>query len=372
MKFVKWLLVVALALIAALFVAVGIAWILTAPEPLPAGTESASRLEPGPFEVDRAELEWVHGSRKFPITLWFPEDSEGPHPLLVFSHGLMSSRYGCTYMAEQLASQGYVVVAGDHPLTNAAAPGGPDYLDVVHQPADVSFWIDQALSLEGEEKPFDGELDPERIGAFGISLGAATVTLATFHPEWRDARIAATISIAGPGDIFGPFFFDHASVPFLMIAGTSDAILDYTINALPIPERIRRGGLLTIEGGTHAGFTHVTAGLLRVIGNPDKLGCGAAGEGDIPQDQSVFVGLFGTREQGLITPAEYRPPCATTYDDAMRAGRQHMITTLAVSAFFESQFATMEDERREHARFLEHTLPAELSEVTYTPSRRSR
>ena len=92
----------------------------------------------------------------------------------------------------------------------------------------------------------------------------------------------------------------------------------------------------------------------------------------VPQEESVFVGLFGTHEEGLLTPVNYRPPCGETYDNAMRAGRQHMITKLAVRAFFESLFSETEQERKAHERFLTRTLPAEVSEVSYTPSQRPR
>ena len=355
------------------------------PEPLPPETESASRLAPGPYGVGREEFKWVDESRptsangnypgsagrSFPVTLWFPKSIGGRHPLLVFCHGLMSSRIGCTYLAEHLATYGYVVLSADFPLTNWQAPGGANFRDVVNQPADVSFLIDRALNLDAQQGAFEGKIDPERIGVFGISLGGATATLAAFHPEWKDHRVAAAISIAGPGDIFGPRFFDHAAVPFLMIAGTSDAIVDCRINAAPIPDRVRQGGLLTIEHGTHAGFTQVTAGLLRVFGNPDDIGCSAMPAGTIPEDRSVFVGLLGTAEQGLLTPAEYRPPCGKTYPTVMRAGRQHMMAMLAVRAFFESRFAITDEERRAHETFLTRTLPAELAEVTYTAGRRS-
>ena len=271
-------------------------------------------------------------------------------------------------MAEHLASYGYVVVSADHPLSNAQAPGGATYLDVVNQPSDVSFLIDHVMGNEASARSFKGSIDPERIGVFGISLGGATATLTAFHPEWRDSRVAAAISIAGPGDVFGSRFFEHASVPFLMIAGTSDAIVDYEINASKIPERISRGGLLTIKGATHAGHTYVTSGLLRVLGNPDSLGCSAVPKDAIPR-QSVFVGLLGSVEQGLVTPSQHRPPCAITYEKAMRAGRQQEITTLAVHAFFESQFAESEEVREDYTTFLVHTLPAELTEVDYSEAR---
>ncbi|MEW5976795.1 MAG: hypothetical protein AB1898_13410 [Acidobacteriota bacterium] len=385
MKLLKRFSVGVAVVLLALVVGLAIAWMVTAPQPPPAGSESASRLRVGPHTVGRQEFKWVDGSRPtprnkefpgaperaLPATLWFPQGFQGPLPLLVFSHGLMSSRLGCTYLAEHLASYGYAVLSADFPLTKLEAPGGPNHLDVVHQPADISFLIDRVLALDGAVRPFEGRIDQERIGVFGISLGGATATLVAFHPEWRDGRVGAAVSIGGPGDIFGPRFFEHAAIPFLMIAGTSDAIVDYNINASPIPQRLHQGGLLSIEGGTHAGFTHVTAGLLRVLGNPDNIGCGQAKPGDIPQNESVFVGLFGTADQGLLVPPQYRPPCAQIYQNTMRAGRQQMIATLAVQAFFGSYFAKTEEERRAHYRYLTLTLPNELPEVRYTPGRRA-
>jgi hypothetical protein len=47
-----------------------------------------------------------------------------------------------------------------------------------------------------------------------------------------------------------------------------------------------------------------------------------------------------------------------------------MLTALAVRAFFESHFARDPAARAEHEQFLVRVLPTELSEVTYTPSRR--
>lgn len=367
----------------ALGVALAIAWWATEPKPLDANTTSAKRLSPGPYRVDRRDLMWVDSTRSTPangdfagapdrklaVSVWFPSDHDAPHPLVVFSHGLFSSRAGCTYLAEHLASFGYVVASADHPLSNVQAPGGATEDDVVDQPGDVSFLITRLLALEPSERPFAGEIDRSRIGAFGISLGGATSTLVAFHPEWQDPRITVAISIAGPGDVFGASFFDHADIPFLMIAGTADAIVDYDINAAPIPDRIARGGLLTIDGATHAGFTHITSGWLRLLGNPDNLGCNAAIDADIP-DRSVFVGLFGTVEQGLLEPPTHRPPCAVRYQNVMRAGRQHWITSLAVRAFFEAHFAPTPEARARHREFLESTLPHEVPEVAYTSARR--
>ncbi len=379
------LLLIAVALLAVLFaVGLGIAWIRTAPGALPEGSESAARLAPGPHPVGNVELEWVDTSRptaangdypgsperSFQVALWFPEGAPGEHPLAAYSHGFVSSRHGGTYLVEHLASHGYVVVSADYPLTHIQAPGGPNDRDVVHQPADVSFLIDQAMALQGRERPFEGAIDAERIGVFGLSLGGITTTLVAFHPEWRDPRVAAAISIAGVGDVFGPRFFDHAAVPFLMIAGTADAIVDSELNALPIPDRTHDGGLVSIAGGTHVGFTQVAAGLMRVLGNPDTVACRLGGADPEASPENPFSGLFGTTEQGLLEVAEYPPPCVKRSEWTMAAGRQQMLTTLVVRAFFESHFAHEPGVRADHQEFLVRILPAELAEVTYTPSRR--
>lgn len=365
----------------------GTAWLLTAPPKLPKHSESSRRLQPGPFEVARVEYQWIDQSRPtpkngsfegsperaLPSTLWFPKDADGEHPLVIYAHGIYSSRQGGTYLAEHLASHGYVVIAADFPLTHNNTLGGPNYKDVVNQPADVSFLIDKVLGLQGEQRFFAGTIDTDRIGATGLSLGGATIALASFHPAWRDDRISAAVVMAAPGDIFGPDFFDHASVPLLWIAGTADAIVNYDLNASPIPSRAKHSGLVTIAGGTHAGFENITAGWIRVLGNPDNIGCGATSdvaEGPGDAFENVFAGLFGTEKDGLITPQSYQPPCSIQYEDVMRAGHQQMVTAVAVRAFFDSKLSPNLLNREEHSKFLSETFPAELDEVTYTPSRR--
>ena len=43
-----------------------------------------------------------------------PDKTDGPYPLLIVSHGYLGSRFLLTYLTENLASKGYVVVAIDH------------------------------------------------------------------------------------------------------------------------------------------------------------------------------------------------------------------------------------------------------------------
>ena len=128
------------------------------------------------------------------------------------------------------------------------------------------------LALGPDERIFPDGIDPDRIGVAGVSLGALTATLSAYHPRFRDPRIRVAISIAGPSVMFGPRYFDFADVPFLMIAGTHDAMIPYEENAKPIPDKITEGGVIAIAGGSHAGFSYLAEGPMRLLGNPDEIG----------------------------------------------------------------------------------------------------
>jgi len=99
----------------------------------------------------------------------------GPHPLIVYCHGFMSYGTEVQYLAERLASYGYVVVSADCPLTNLFAPGGPNVNDVVNQPGDVSFLIEPFLDFSQDPgSPFYGTVEDSRVGVAGLSLGYRT------------------------------------------------------------------------------------------------------------------------------------------------------------------------------------------------------
>jgi predicted dienelactone hydrolase len=354
-----------------------------APSRPPAGSESARRLAAGPHEVgsrdftfvDRTRATPAHGdfegapSRTLVTSLWYPKASAGRHPLLVYSHGFMSRRGGGTYLARHLASHGYVVVAADFPATNGAAPGGPNVEDVVNQPGDVRFLIDSVLGLEGEARPFEGAVDEARIGALGLSLGGLTSTLVAFHPTLRDPRVAVAISIAGPGEILSRSFFTAADVPFLMIAGTADAIVPYEANARPLLERVPGGALVSLEGGSHVGFVDLAPRVFRFYDNPDSIGCRYLRRNlDVdsdPDPEGPFAALGGPEAGIELRGAAARPCADAELSHAIRPARQHVLTTLAVRAFLESVFGESEAERRAASRYLTKTLATELPEARF-------
>lgn len=339
--------------------------LIAAARPPPPDSESAARLEPGPYQVESADVVFedeVRG-RTLPSTLWWPVGAAGPAPLVVQAHGFLADRSGSAYVAKHLASHGYVVVAATHPNTTLFSPDGAKVEDVVRQPGDVSFLIDRLLAGDDEAPPYP-PIDPGRIAVMGHSLGGLTATLAAFHPRLRDSRIAAAISIAGPIEMFEPSFFGTADVPFLMIAGSGDVIVDYRRNALVTLDLVPGATLVVIEGASHTGFDDAMAGLPRLLDNPDVLGCWV-----LHRTLHLDVALAKLRESaqdgdGIILADGITAPCAVEPPPvAMDPVRQHAITTLAVTAFLESRFASVPAERARSLRYLTETLPRDFGEV---------
>jgi len=341
--------------------------LLATPAQPPAGSASARRLAPGPYDVVTrcAVLEDRARDRTLATRVWLPGEAPGARPLVVYSHGFLSDRSGGAYLAEHLASHGFVVVAATHPGTTLFAPGGPDVADVVEQPGDVSFLIDRVLE-PGSELARGVRIEPTRIAVVGHSLGGLTATLVAFHPRLRDPRVAAAVSIAGPMTFFEPAFFRNADVPFLMVVGSYDVIVDYRKNAFVTLERVPRGRLVLIAGGSHTGFDDAIAGVPRVLDNPDALGCLLLGWTlDLDQGRADLPRLAepgdGVRvDDGLPSPCTDQPP-----EVAMDPLRQQEITELAVRAFLESQLADDPAQRAAAARYLRSEIARELPEVSF-------
>ncbi|MEZ5571246.1 MAG: hypothetical protein R3E64_04405 [Halioglobus sp.] len=348
------------------------------PMPFSKKSESAALLQPGPLLITTESVTYVDKSRptdangdftgaperRLEGVIWYPQSkARGPFPLIVYSHGFTSSFREGAYLAEHLASLGYVVVAVNYPLTHLRAPGGPNVKDVVNQPGDVSFIIDTLLQQSTTPgHKLEGKIDAQRIGVTGISLGGMTTELVTFHPTLRDKRIAAALSIAGPTSMFTKDFFANASVPFLMLAGDVDALIPYATNAAPIPDKVTNGALITITGGSHTGFAGPAAPL-RWLDNPDALGCFMVMRNvDVAEEDSWFE-LIGTPEQGIDYSAKNELCQVNPLPRAMNVLRQQMISSVVVSSFFQAHFAPRQIQRNAARHYLHEVLAAELSDV---------
>lgn len=357
--------------------------LLKTPEPFPGGSESAARLEPGPWSVGTLEENFVDSSRAtdangdfagvptrtLATSVWYPKGAEEPFPLLIFSHGFSSSRHNGAYIAKHLASHGYVVATPDYPLTNMGAPGGPYLGDVANQPADVSFLIDQLLAHSADyAHPLSGRVDGSRVGVAGISLGGLTSTLAGFHPQLGDSRIGAVISIAGPMTLFEPPFFADEGPPFLMLAGTADVLVPFALHAQPVPELIAGSLLLALREGSHTGFSGGMR-FFRALPNPDVIGCYAVQRNIAEGEQAEWNGLLGPEQIGINYDAPAGLCEHERYPKAMNVLRQQMLARVIVTAFFDAHFAPTEQQRDAADRYLRDEIADELADVLVTSAR---
>jgi predicted dienelactone hydrolase len=98
--------------------------------------------------------------------------SKGAFPLVIVSHGYPGSRVLLTYLTENLASKGYVVVAVDHTESTHADQAG-FASTLLNRPADILFVLNQvaALGKAGSQNFLSGLVDADNTGLIGYSMG---------------------------------------------------------------------------------------------------------------------------------------------------------------------------------------------------------
>lgn len=101
-----------------------------------------------------------------------PLDSSAPFPLVIVSHGYLGSRYLMTYLTENLASKGYVVVSIDHPESTFRQPG--KFTSTLYYRAlDDLFVLNQIakLSERSSDSFLSGLVDANNTALVGYSMG---------------------------------------------------------------------------------------------------------------------------------------------------------------------------------------------------------
>jgi len=96
-----------------------------------------------------------------------PLASDTPHPLVIVSHGYVGSRFLMTYLTENLASKGYIVVAIDH-TESTFRDAAPFPSTLLNRSKDVLFILDQMA----ESKHFlSGTINTDNTALIGYSMG---------------------------------------------------------------------------------------------------------------------------------------------------------------------------------------------------------
>jgi predicted dienelactone hydrolase len=186
--------------------------------------------------------------RDIPYSLYRPAALAGRHPIVLFSHGNGGTRRDGSYLAEHLASHGYVVVQVQHIGSDAAIWSGARSADEVmarmkaaaadrrvhdQRYRDIPAMLDELARLDRTDSELAGHLDLEAIGLSGHSWGALTTLVLVGArdgrnaPSYRDTRIKAAIALSPSLPQAMDNEMEQAcrdiAVPMLHITGTRDS-----------------------------------------------------------------------------------------------------------------------------------------------------
>ncbi len=247
-------------------------------------------------QVLKLNLKDQSRQRQVPVDIYWSTAATAAKPVIVLSHGLTSVRTDLRYIAEHLASYGYVVAAVEHVGSNEANArlaffGKKPFLkaeEFLDRPKDISFVLDELARLNRTSNPLQGKLDSDRAVVIGHSFGGGTAlsiagaelqierikqqcssNIATLSigegiqcfaqglPEnnyqLRDPRVKRAIALDPTTSIlFGDAGLAKVQIPTLVLAASADqttpALSEQIINFNKIPSP---KWLVTVINGTH-------------------------------------------------------------------------------------------------------------------------
>jgi predicted dienelactone hydrolase len=272
------------------------------PQVNPKDIKVASSLDPtqaGSAQVQTIKLNFndQKRQRQIPLDVYFSISATANKPLIVFSHGFGSVRTDLRYLAEHLASHGYVVAALEHPGSNETSSKvvskGKNRLvepqEFLDRPRDISFILDELAQLkQTANNPLQGKLATNNVMVVGYSFGGGTAlalaggelqienlkqrcqqklgktnlseslqcaaqTLPEKTYQLRDARIKQAIALNPTTSLmFGETGLTKVQIPTLILSSSADkitpALTEQVMGFAKIPSP---KWLVGVVGGSH-------------------------------------------------------------------------------------------------------------------------
>lgn len=329
-------------------VAMGLGMVRAAPEHSTLNAASVPYAQPGPHPVGIRDLT-IPGATSLPASVWYPaatgdgervtypytvgllsgtnpvtlatypgearrgapaNGTDGPYPLVVLSPGFALGPGAYGWLAERLASRGFLVVAPDH---QEALDPSKLWQSTVDRPRDLKAVIDH-MTTGGDAA--SALVDTDRVAVAGHSyggyaaqaIGGARMDTESFRaacadarraedagvfmcdalephvsdmadraglkavpeglwPDWSDDRVDAVVSMAGDAVMFGATGLRSLNVAVAALGGTADRDTPYAAGArltydhAASPRAIEIG----LVGAEHFAFTGPCASVRRVV-----------------------------------------------------------------------------------------------------------
>ncbi len=267
--------------------------------------------------------------------------------LIIMSHGTGGAGMQMMWLGRELAAQGYIVAAVDHHGNTAAEENfdARGFRLPWERALDMSAVIDHVLA----DPVFGPNIDPNRIGAVGLSLGGYTVTAlagamsdfalfdvfcasssrdATCHGQseypgasadfeklrktdpridislaghgkpFRDERVQAVVALAPAlAQAFTDDSLKNINTPMLIISGSADKIAPTRTNASRLAEMIPDAELYEISGAGHYVFLNTCnkrgKKYVPICKDGDGIGRGQIHAEAVKQVSEFFADQFG-------------------------------------------------------------------------------
>lgn len=217
-----------------------------------------------------------------------PASTEGPFPLVLFSHGFGSFRLDASAVVRGIASWGFVVAAPDHIERNRAALLTNTVTRAPEQ--DVAVLVDTITLVGDAGGVLEGLTNTDDVAAVGHSAGGRAVLSALSEPE---IDVAVGWAAAGRADVPAP------DKPSMNIAAKVDVLvpleeIEQTYAGMNPPKR-----LVVIDGAGHNSFTDI---CLPVKNGTDLIGLAQRIGFPIPENLAAG-GRDGCEEGSIDTEA---------------------------------------------------------------------
>ncbi|WP_193199099.1 alpha/beta hydrolase [Nostoc sp. MG11] len=305
--------------------------------------------QPGSAQVQilKLNLNDQKRQRQIPVDIYWSTAATLNKPVIVYSHGMGSNRTDLRYLAEHLASHGYVFAALEHPGSNGtstdlAIQGKTRFLqpqEFLDRPKDISFVLNELEKLnQTASNPLQGKLATNNAMVIGYSFGGGTalsIAGAELQPkrlkqrckdnlsvlslgetiqcvgqelpedsyQLRDTRIKQAIALSPTTSLmFGETGLTKVQIPTLVLASSADkstpALTEQIVafDKIPSPK-----WLVGILGGTHLSVKDPST-TLDQAGQPNTPFSGGEIVGEQATDVREFLKAIALAFAAQMTP----------------------------------------------------------------------